>query len=87
MAALTRVYEVSEGYEAPVYVATFAEAATYAKENLKNRWQYVEIALYEVQSDKEGVLAMVNRAPMMNRLRLWQSTSRGGFKETPNEAS
>ena len=86
-----KVFAVDVGTERPdedrlpAYAGTLKEAHDLVKGGLvpKSFWPDTTIVERGVQSDKEGVLAALNDAPIFTNAasRTWGITARGGLKE------
>lgn len=83
MSAKTKVYKVQINDDEPVqYVGTMADAKTILKDrSIPMYWPDVRVTECEVQSDKEGLIFVLNGLPVIKRGREWKGTSRGGLKE------
>lgn len=63
------------------YEGTQAAAHRWARDNIqKSRWGEVIITVCEVQTDKEGVIALMNDAPIMTLGDKLGLTRRGGLE-------
>ena len=76
-----RAYRVNLPLENPAFEGTMALAREVVKERNKDVWSETTIDEVEVQADKEGVLHALNRNPVINVIRTWGITARGGLKE------
>lgn len=63
------------------YADTKSSAHSYAKAMPKHQWDTVRIVELELQSDKEGVIAALNRQPIYEEVQAWGLTKRGGLEE------
>ena len=77
---------IRDGFEGADYDGTLSDAHATAK-TLQPR-DAVRIELVEVPTDKEGILALLNRMETVTNTftveRTWALTARGGLHEVPN---
>ena len=64
--------------------ATLGDAHANAKKFNTTSWHLIRIELLDVQTDKLGVVALMNHDPITKLLRTWCLTARGGLKEIEN---
>lgn len=74
---------LNDGETVNLYFGTRDDAHAHAK-SIAFRNEAFRIELVDVQSDKEGIVDMLNGEPVVKLLRTWSITSRGGLKEVAN---
>lgn len=85
------VYRCSLGKETepPVFVGTQTDAKAWLRGALTKveGWErpYITVTECDVETDKRGVLAMLNGCPRMKAMRVYKVTPRGGMKEAEPE--
>jgi hypothetical protein len=62
------------------YVGTTAESKDVVKAETGVFRHNILVTEVEVQTDKEGILAILNCKPIVKDLRSWRGTARGGLK-------
>ena len=76
-----RVYRMfHEGTDEKTYYGTRAELHAAAKGKPKTTWPDLYLDEFEVKTDKEGVLRMLNDDPDMDPIQGFTLTARGGLE-------
>lgn len=78
---LFRIYDAERIKDYVVFCGTRAEAKNEVDGVPKNRREFLVVEEIEVQTDKEGVIAMLNEEPLYKVLRTFGVTPRGALKE------
>lgn len=82
-----KAYEVTTDDECkPQFAGTMADAKTLLKQMVEGAagatyYANHQVVECEIQTDKEGILFILNGWPVIKRERTWRATARGGLKE------